>query len=93
MKDLTVGKEGKLIFQFAMPMVVGNILQQLFSIADTIIVGKFIGKEALAGVGASFPIIYTLIAFVIGTSQCGDQAGDITLAGGGVCVSDSSQLA
>lgn len=66
MKDLTVGKEGRLIFQFAMPMVVGNILQQLFSIADTIIVGKFIGKEALAGVGASFPIIYTLIAFVIG---------------------------
>lgn len=66
MRDLTVGKEGKLIFQFAMPMVLGNILQQLFNIADTVIVGKFVGKEALAAVGASFPIIYTLIAFVIG---------------------------
>lgn len=71
MKDLTIGKEGKLIFQFTLPMVLGNLFQQLFNIADTIIVGKFIGKEALAAVGASFPIFYTLIALVIGIGSGG----------------------
>lgn len=58
MKDLTVGKEGKLILNFALPMLVGNIFQQTYNIVDSIIVGKFLGKEALAAVGASFPIIY-----------------------------------
>lgn len=66
MKDLTVGKESKLIWQFAMPMLLGNVFQQLYSIVDSIIVGNFIGKEALAAVGSSFPFIFTLISFVIG---------------------------
>lgn len=47
-------------------MVIGNVFQQLYNIVDSIIVGKFLGTEALAAVGASFPIFYTLIAFVIG---------------------------
>ncbi len=66
MKDLTVGKEGKLIMQFAMPMVFGNMFQQLYNVVDSIIIGHYIGKEALAAVGASFPIIFLLIAMVIG---------------------------
>lgn len=66
MKDLTVGKEGKLILQFAMPMVFGNMFQQLYNVVDSIIIGHYIGKEALAAVGASFPIIFLLIAMVIG---------------------------
>ncbi|MFT3739778.1 MAG: MATE family efflux transporter [Breznakibacter sp.] len=66
MKDLTQGHEGKLILNFAWPLVFGNMLQQAYNIADSIIVGRFLGKEALAAVGASFPVIYTLIAFVIG---------------------------
>jgi len=66
MKDLTVGKEGKLIMQFAMPMVLGNMFQQLYNVVDSIIIGHYIGKEALAAVGASFPIIFLLIAMVIG---------------------------
>ncbi len=66
MKDLTVGNEGKLIFNFALPMVLGNLLQQLYNVIDSIIVGQFLGKDALAAVGASFPIFYTLIAFIIG---------------------------
>ena len=66
MKDLTIGKESKLIFNFAVPMLLGNVFQMAYSIIDSIIVGKFIGKEALAAVGASFPIIFTLIALVIG---------------------------
>jgi putative MATE family efflux protein len=66
MKDLTTGKESKLILQFATPMLLGNIFQQFYNIVDSIVVGNFIGKEALAAVGASFPIIFTLISLVIG---------------------------
>lgn len=66
MKDLTQGHVGKQLFLFALPMVVGNLFQQLYSVVDSIVVGKFIGTEALAAVGASFPIIYVLIAMVIG---------------------------
>ena len=71
MKDLTVGREGKLIFFFALPMLLGNFLQQLYTLVDGSIVGKFIGKEALAAVGASFPIIFTMIALLIGISSGG----------------------
>lgn len=66
MKDLTTGKEAGLIFRFALPMIIGNVFQQLYNIVDSIIVGKYLGTEALAAVGSSFPIFYTLIAFVIG---------------------------
>lgn len=66
MKDLTQGNEGRLIVNFAMPMVMANMLQQGYHIVDSIIVGNVLGKEALAAVGASFPVIYTLIAFAIG---------------------------
>jgi len=66
MKDLTVGKESKLILQFATPMLLGNVFQQMYNIVDSIIIGNFIGKEALAAVGASFPIIFVLISLVIG---------------------------
>jgi len=71
MKDLTVGKEGKLIFLFAMPMLLGQLFQQFYSIVDSAIVGKFLGKEALAAVGASFPIIFTMIALMIGIASGG----------------------
>ncbi|PZX15152.1 putative MATE family efflux protein [Breznakibacter xylanolyticus] len=66
MKDLTQGHEGRLIIKFALPLVVGNMLQQTYNIVDSIIVGRVLGKEAIAAVGASFPVIYTLIAFTIG---------------------------
>jgi len=66
MQDLTTGKEGKLIFQFAAPMLIGNVFQQLFSVIDSIIVGNFIGKEALAAVGASFPVIFMMVSLIVG---------------------------
>ncbi|MCD4734447.1 MAG: MATE family efflux transporter [Bacteroidales bacterium] len=66
MKDLSVGKESKLIWQFAMPMLLGNVFRQLYNIVDSIIIGNFLGKQALAAVGASFPIIFILISLVIG---------------------------
>ena len=66
MTDLTSGNVAKQILKFALPMLLGSLFQQLYSIDDTIIVGKYLGKEALASVGASFPIIFTIIALVIG---------------------------
>lgn len=66
MKDLSIGKEGPLIFNFAMPMLLGNVFQQFYNVVDSAIVGNYIGKEALAAVGASFPIIFTLISLIIG---------------------------
>ena len=66
MKDLTKGNEAKLIFQFAIPMLLGNLFQQLYQIVNSIIVGRFLGEKSLAAVGAAFPIIFTLIALVIG---------------------------
>ena len=71
MKDLTVGKEGRLILHFALPMLAGNLFQQLYNFVDSIIVGRIIGKEALAAVGASFPIIFTYIALIIGIATGG----------------------
>ncbi|MCF8309585.1 MAG: MATE family efflux transporter [Bacteroidales bacterium] len=66
MKNLTEGKEGKLILQFAWPLLIGNIFQQLYSVVDSVIVGNYLGSDALAAIGASFPIIFTMISFVIG---------------------------
>lgn len=71
MKDLTNGREGRLILNFAMPMLLGNLFQQLYNIVDTVIVGNFIGKQALAAVGASFPIIFTMISLIIGVASGG----------------------
>jgi len=66
LKDLTVGKEGKQILNFALPMLAGNVFQQLYNVVDSIIIGKVLGKEALAAVGANFPLIFALISFVVG---------------------------
>ncbi|MBU2652202.1 MAG: MATE family efflux transporter [Bacteroidetes bacterium] len=66
MKDLSTGKESRLILHFATPMLLGNIFQQLYNVVDSIVIGNFIGTEALAAVGASFPIIFTLVSLIMG---------------------------
>ena len=69
MQDLTRGKEGKLILRFALPMLLGNVFHQLYNVVDSVIVGNFIGKEALAAVGASFPVIFVFFALVLGITS------------------------
>ena len=69
MHDLTKGNPGKLIFRFATPMLLGNVFQQLYNVTDSIIVGRYLGKEALAAVGASFPLIFMLVSFIIGIAS------------------------
>lgn len=66
MKDFTTGNVTKQILNFTLPMLLGNVFQQLYNVVDSIIVGQELGKDALASVGASFPIIFTLIALLIG---------------------------
>jgi putative MATE family efflux protein len=69
MKDLTEGAEVRVIFGFAVPMLIGNIFQQTYTMVDSIIVGRGVGKEALAAVGASFPIIFLMVSLVIGITM------------------------
>ncbi len=69
MHDLTTGSPGKLIFRFATPMLLGNVFQQLYTLTDSVIVGKFLGKEALAAVGAAFPLTFSLISLIIGVAS------------------------
>ena len=67
--DLTEGKVWKVIVRFALPLLVGNLLQQFYNITDSSIVGQFLGKEALAAVSASFFIYYFIISLVIGVGS------------------------
>ena len=69
MKDLTKGNSAKVILNFAIPMLIGNVFQQLYNVVDSIIVGNFLGKEALSAVGASFPVMFALISLVIGIAS------------------------
>ena len=66
MKDFTEGSVSKLILNFSIPMLIGNVFQSMYSIVDSVIVGKFLGTSALAAVGASYPIIFFIISLVIG---------------------------
>ena len=59
-RDLTEGPITKTMLYFAFPMILGNLLQQLYNVADTLIVGRFLGSNALAAVGSS----YTLMTFL-----------------------------
>ena len=65
-RDLTRGEVWKVISRFALPLLIGNLLQQLYNVTDSVIVGQFLGKEALAAVSASFFIYYFIISLVIG---------------------------
>ncbi len=64
--DLTSGPVTKTILRFSAPLILGNLLQQVYNIADTIIVGKFIGAGALAAVGASFTLMVFLTSVILG---------------------------
>ena len=65
-KDMTVGKPTQLIVGFAIPLLMGNLFQQLYNVSDILIVGRLIGVEALAAVGASSPLFMTLLMISFG---------------------------
>lgn len=65
-KDLTTGSPAKLILMFTLPLIVGNVFQQLYLLSDTLIVGRLLGVSALAAVGCSGCLMFFMIGFVIG---------------------------
>lgn len=69
MRDLTRGNPAKLIFLFTIPLLVGNIFQQFYNMADTIIVGQTLGKNALAAVGSTGSIAFLIIGFAQGLTS------------------------
>lgn len=69
MKDLTQGNETKAIILFALPMLLGNVFQQFYNMVDSFVVGRFVGTTALAAVGTSFPVMFLMIALVMGLTM------------------------
>jgi len=67
-KELTHGSPVRLIFLFSLPLLFGNAFQQIYSMVDTIIVGRTLGVGALAGVGATGSILFLILGFVIGAA-------------------------
>lgn len=67
--NLTEGKPFKLLFFFALPMVIGNLFQQLYNMVDSMVVGQFVGEDALAAVGSSFPVVFLAVAVAAGLSM------------------------
>lgn len=69
MVDMTTGNPSKLIFKFALPMILGNIFQQVYNLVDTVVVGKFVGAHALAAIGSSFSIVVFITSIIIGLAM------------------------
>lgn len=66
--DMTIGTPWKSIIMFTLPMLIGNIAQQLYSTVDSIVVGRYVGDNALAAVGSTLPILNMLLVLFIGIS-------------------------
>ncbi|MEE1036882.1 MAG: MATE family efflux transporter, partial [Oscillospiraceae bacterium] len=63
---MTIGSPWKRILEFSVPMILGNIAQQLYNTADTVIVGMYVGDNALSAVGSAAPILNLLLALFVG---------------------------
>ena len=68
LKDISLleGSVTKSLWLFSLPMILGNLLQQLYNIADTLIVGRYLGSDALAAVGSSFTLMVFLTSIILG---------------------------
>ena len=65
-KDMTKGKPFPILLSFTLPLVLGNIFQQFYSMVDAMVVGRFVSKEALAAIGATNAILFLMISLIIG---------------------------
>ena len=68
-QDMTVGSPVKKLIQFSIPLLIGNLAQQLYNTVDSIVVGQYVGDNALAAVGASGPMINLLLVLFVGISM------------------------
>ena len=67
-RDMTRGKPWKVILAFSLPLLAGNMIQQLYNTVDSIVVGKYVGPQALAAVGTSFPAMMLMLALFMGVA-------------------------
>ena len=67
-QDMTVGSPIKKLIQFSIPLLLGNLAQQMYNTVDSIVVGRYVGDNALAAVGASGPMLNLLLVLFIGIS-------------------------
>lgn len=65
-KDMTRGNERKALIYFSLPMILGNLIQQLYNVADTLIVGRFLGSNALGAVGSAYSLMVLLTSIILG---------------------------
>ena len=87
--ELTKGPVMKTMLLFAIPMILGDLLQQCYNIADTLIVGRFLGADALAAVGSAFALMTFLTSILLGLAMGSGtdiamESGDVVLVGGGI---------
>lgn len=69
--DMTSGSPAKTLLLFALPMILGNLFQQLYNIVDTMVVGNYVGYQAVAAVGSATPVVFLMIAVAVGlTNGC-----------------------
>ena len=67
---MTTGSPAKLILRFTWPLLLGNLMQQLYNIVDSIVVGQFVGHTALAAVGTTFPVVFLMISLYRAWYRC-----------------------
>lgn len=67
--DLTKGSPAKVIFLYSLPVILGNVFQQVYNFVDNVIVGRFVSYQALAGVGVTSGMTFLMLGFIIGTTS------------------------
>jgi putative MATE family efflux protein len=67
--NMTQGSPYQLMLRFSIPLLLGNLLQQLYNMVDSAVVGRFVGTEALAAVGTTFPIVFMIISLFMGVGM------------------------
>ncbi|MBR1769574.1 MAG: MATE family efflux transporter [Bacteroidales bacterium] len=72
--DFTKGNIGRSIFVFSVPIILGNLFQQLYSLVNSIFVGKYLGVEELAAVGSTYPVVFFITSMVLGIGSGGSVA-------------------
>lgn len=68
-QNMTAGPPARLIFFFTLPLLAGNLFQQLYNMVDSVVVGRFVGPTALAAVGSAFPVVFLLSSLFLGLGQ------------------------
>lgn len=68
-QNMTAGPPARLIFFFTLPLLAGNLFQQLYNMVDSVVVGRFVGPTALAAVGSAFPVVFLLSSLFLGLGR------------------------